>query len=327
MRVAAVLAAYGLILLVIGPRVLARAGWTSAAPRLAIAAWQALCCAVLASGVLAGLALAVPTIQVSSGLADALRACVMAVRAQYASPGGLAVSSTGFVLALGLLARCAWCLGAGLARARRARTRHLQTLAVVGRDAETAGVTVLPDQRPIAYCLPGWRHRIVLTSGALRTLDAAELDAVIAHERAHIRQRHHLAVAFTDSLAVAFPRIEAFRVAATETRRLVELAADDVAAARTERLTLAEALLAIAPSASPVAALTADGDDVAQRVRRLIAGTPALSRPLARGGAVLALLLVMAPFAVAVEPAFAATSMNLCPLASAPAHTPTGHPR
>ena len=93
MRVALVLVAYGLGLAVLAPRLLVKAAWPRRAPRLAIFAWQAVCVAVLASAVLAGLAVAVPTVSVSGGLADLLRSCVMALRAQYATPGGVAVSA------------------------------------------------------------------------------------------------------------------------------------------------------------------------------------------------------------------------------------------
>jgi Zn-dependent protease with chaperone function len=42
----------------------------------------------------------------------------------------------------------------------------------------------LEDDRPAVYCVPGSR-RIVFTSGALR-VDSGQLDAVLAHQRAHL---------------------------------------------------------------------------------------------------------------------------------------------
>jgi Zn-dependent protease with chaperone function len=306
------LAAYAGVLAVFGPRVLTRAAWTRRAPRLAVVAWQALCGAVLGAVVLAGLALAVPTVRISGDLANLLRACVMALRAQYATPGGVAASATGAVLAVAVVGRCAWCLGVAVVAARRARTRHLRALALVGTRVPSGGVTVLDDRRPAVYCLPGWRHRIVLTSAALAALAPAEVDAVIAHERAHVRGRHHLALAFSDALAAAFPRVRLFVTARAETRRLVEMAADDAACARTDPLTLAEALLAMAGAGAPAAALAAGGD-VADRVRRLITARPPLPRSLARLGLLMAGLLLAAPVALAAQPALAATSLNYCP--------------
>lgn len=217
------------------------------------------------------------------------------------------------MLAVAVAARVLWCLAGGIVSARRDRTRHRKTLALVGQVHGDIGVSVVPDGRPAAYCLPGRGHRIVLTSAALATLGSAELEAVIAHERAHVRGRHHLALAFADAMAVAFPRIGLFAAAKAETRRLVELAADDAACASTDELTLAEALLSMAGSGAPAAALAAGGD-VGDRIRRLVAGRRPLPRWTSRLGLAAAIALLALPFALAAEPAVAATSMNYCPL-------------
>jgi Zn-dependent protease with chaperone function len=314
-KIALILAVYGVVLAVVGPRLLTRAAWTARAPRLAIAAWQALCAAVVASVLLAGLVLAVPTMRISGDLATLLQACGVALRTQYATPGGAAVSATGAVLAVAVAARVLWCLGGSVASARRERTRHRQTLALVGAVHGDTGVSVVPDGRPAAYCLPGRGHRIVLTSAALAALGPSELAAVIAHERAHVRGRHHLALAFADAMAAAFPRIGVFATAKSETRRLVELAADDAACASTDELTLAEALLSMAGAGAPAAALAAGGD-VGDRIRRLIDGRRPLPRWGSRLGLVAALALFAVPFVLAAEPAFAIASMHYCPLSA-----------
>ncbi len=85
MIAAAGLLAYAALLLAAAP-VMARAGWPDRAPRLAIAAWLALAGSAIASVVLAGLALLVPTERVSSILAWLLAVCGMALRARYAHP-------------------------------------------------------------------------------------------------------------------------------------------------------------------------------------------------------------------------------------------------
>ncbi len=69
----------------------------------------------------------------------------------------------------------------------------------------------------------------------------AQLAAVLAHERAHQAGRHHLLLSLAAVPAAAFPRVPAFRMARDEVARLSELAADDAAAARSPRLTMAEA--------------------------------------------------------------------------------------
>jgi hypothetical protein len=67
---------------------MARAAWMARSPCLGVAAWQALSAGIVVAALAAGLALTVTSVLVSGGLAQLLRSCVMAVRAQYAEPGG-----------------------------------------------------------------------------------------------------------------------------------------------------------------------------------------------------------------------------------------------
>ncbi|MFF7643880.1 M48 family metalloprotease [Streptomyces canus] len=318
MRVALLLLGYAAVLGVLGPLWLSRAPWLDRAPRLGIWAWHALTITVIVSVALAGLAVAVPTLPFSGNLAAMLQACVMALRAQYAVPGGAVVAASGTVLALVLVGRIGWCLAAALVRARRARSAHAAVLALVGRHRPDLGVTVLDDDRPAAYCLPGYGHRIVLTTGTLAALEPRALDGVIAHERAHIRQRHHLVLAYAEALERAAPRVVLFRTAASETRRLVELAADDEATARSGALTLAGALVEMASAGVPAGSLAASGGHVAGRVRRLLSPRRPLRRAVVWTGALVAGAVLAVPLVLAAEPAAAATGMNACPLTDAP---------
>lgn len=79
----------------------------------------------------------------------------------------------------------------------------------------------------------------MLTTGAIGALDESQLRAVLAHERAHLRGRHHLLVTLAGALSAAFPRVPAFRVAGEQVARLAELSADDAASASAHRLTVA----------------------------------------------------------------------------------------
>src|SRR5437763_7731520 len=54
------------------------------------------------------------------------------------------------------------------------------------------GVVILPGDEPLAFSAPGRGGRIAISSGMLRTLDAEERRALLAHERAHLALRHHL---------------------------------------------------------------------------------------------------------------------------------------
>ncbi|MFF5757417.1 M56 family metallopeptidase [Streptomyces longwoodensis] len=313
MIVAAILFAYAVLLCTLAPRLLRGAGWAERAPRLGIVVWQVLGASALTAAVLAGLALTVPTVRVSADLASVLQACVMALTAQYASPGGAAAGAAGAVLALAALGRTAWCAGGALLRIRSERREHREVLDMVGRTDPVRGVVVLDHDEAAAYCLPGRHRRTVITTGALRTLDDDQLEAVLAHERAHQAERHDAVLAWAQTLARAFPRMPLFRTAEAEIARLVEMRADDVAAARSGRLTTAAALLAVAGGRAPAVALAAGGSTAARRVRRLIEPHHPLSRLRIAVGSLTAAATLALPLLVVGGPAAAATQLNYCP--------------
>ncbi|GHE75954.1 M56 family metallopeptidase [Streptomyces lavendulocolor] len=313
MIVAAVLFTYAVLLCTLAPRLLRGVQWAERAPRLGIVVWQVLGASALTAAVLAGLALSVPTVRVSTDLAELLQACVMALAAQYATPGGASAGAVGAVLALAVLGRVAWCTGAALLRIRRERRAHREVLDMVGRPDAARGVIVLDHEEPAAYCLPGRHRRTVITTGALRTLDDDRLEAVLAHERAHQAERHDAVLAWAQALARAFPRVPLFRIAEAEIARLAEMRADDVAAARSGRLTTAAALLAVAAGRAPAVALSAGGSTAARRVRRLIKPHRPLGRLRVAAGSLTAAVALALPLLVVGGPAAAATQMNYCP--------------
>jgi beta-lactamase regulating signal transducer with metallopeptidase domain len=216
-----------------------------------------------------------------------------------------------------------WCTARALAGAALASRRHQQRLGLAGRPDPRLGAVVVDHQEPVAYCLPGGRRQVVLTTGAVAALDGAQLAAVLAHERAHQRGRHHLLVALARSLAAAFPRVPAFRLAHEQVARLAELLADDAAAAAAPRLTIAEALLALAaPAPAPAGGLGAGGSATGARIRRLIAAPAPLSRAASTAGALSVAALIAFPLLTVTGPAIAASGMNYCPhppAAAAPA--------
>jgi Zn-dependent protease with chaperone function len=290
-----------LLLATAGTAALRRAGWPSRAPRLAIAAWLALTASTVGSTILAGLA----------ATTAATRAGVAAGRCYgpvhwpcapdtFSAAGVLA--GTGAVAALVLTARLTWSLIATHVTTTRERRIRLGTLALIGRADARLGVTVVEHATPAAYCVPGRRGRIVVTSGVLAALDEAQLAAVLAHERAHLRQRHHLAVTAARALTRAFGPLPPFTVARDQIAFLVELAADDAAAKGSGRLTVAESLLTLAaavPIETPVHALAAGASATGARARRLIAGTRPLGRARALLGVAVAAAVLSAPVAAA----------------------------
>jgi len=310
--VALALLGYAALLLTAAPVPLSAARWPDAAPRLAIAAWFALTGSAVASVLAGGLALMVPTVRVSADLSRLLASCVMALRAQYAHPGGAAMTGAGAVLALAVLARVSWCTFRALAGAARARRRHRLQISLVGRPDPRLGVVVVRHHEAAAYCLPGRGSRIVVTTAAMDALDESQLRAVLAHERAHLRGRHHLLVTCAAALCAAFPRVPAFRIASEQVARLAELSADDAATAAAHRLAVAGALLSLGAGV-PAAALGAAGTASADRVRRLIDGPAAISRSRAASVAVTAATVALMPLLLLAGPAASARGMNYCP--------------
>src|SRR5581483_1958744 len=157
-------------------------------------------------------------------------------------------------------------------RRRRAHHRMVVDLVGVGHDAaltqpctRTRDLRVLDVSQPLAYCLPGVRSRVVVTEGALNTLNNAEVAAILTHERAHLRARHDLVLEAFTAVHAAFPRLVRSSNALDSVRLLVELLADDAAV----RAALARALVACASGRAPSGALAAGGPSTVLRVRRL----------------------------------------------------------
>jgi Zn-dependent protease with chaperone function len=307
------LAVYAVAVAAAGTWWLPRASWPQRVPRLGIAVWQGLTVTVVASALLAGLILVIPCLRVWADWAS-LRVCVTAARAQYDSAGGAVASTAGGLLVLAAAGRLAWFTGTAVMGSRRRRVRHDEALALVGRPGPAPGVLLLEDDRPAVYCLPG-RRRIVFSTGALRRLDDHQLDAVLAHERAHLAGRHHLVILFARALRSAFPHVRVFATAASQISCLVEMAADDAATRRAHRLTLAAALLTLASARVPAGALGAGGTAGAQRIRRLIDTQSSSSRVLRT--ATSALALFAAP-AVAFSVPMLALLVMACPLGTPP---------
>lgn len=290
-----VLFGYVLVLTVAGPRVLAGAGWAERAPRLGIAAWQAMTASVLAAAALAGLSLTLPSVHLGFDLSGLVHACLAALRAQYRTPSGVVTGVCGALLAAAIIGRAAGCVLTTMLRARRLRRRHGEALILLGTFDPTLGAIVVPSEQPALYCLPGRGHRVVITSAARAALDGEQLAAALAHEQAHVRQRHDLVIAWATGLARAFPAIPLFRTAHGETARLVEMLADDQALRHHDRVALAEALLTLASPASPAVGLAAAAGGVSARVYRLIAPRPPLTRRRRTLAVSALLLLAVAP--------------------------------
>src|SRR4051794_27712216 len=183
-------------------------------------------------------------------------------------------------LGLAVLLRLLTVLLASTARTLRARhdNRVLVDL-LASPNLLLRGASVVDHDVPLAYCLPGLRPRLVLSRGTLDLLCADELQAVVAHEQAHLAQRHDLVVLLFVALAATFPAVPAVSTAQAEVALLVELMADDHAARRHDRAELARALWKIGTGGAPAGALGIAGEDALVRARRLLEPPPRLGLP------------------------------------------------
>lgn len=85
-------------------------------------------------------------------------------------------------------------------------------------------------ERPFAMSLRDCGPRIVISSSLESALDAAQLRAVIEHERAHLKWRHDLVVSVAGLAQCTLPWLPAGRAFRRSVGLLVELVADDCAA-------------------------------------------------------------------------------------------------
>ena len=313
MRLALPLFGYALAVAWWMPAPLARLTAPGLGPRLGLAAWLTAMASALAAAAAALAFLIRAAADGWNGLAEVVcrsvagHACAQTVYQSAVFELILAVIAVVAALAAGVLA---WRYGRSVQRARRQTRAHGEVARIVGRalsgdgSVVAAGVAagagrrtaavVIDAAAPVAYCLWGRPATIVLSSGALEVLDPAQLEAVLAHERAHLAGRHHLLIALTRGLAAAFPGVPLFGRGLDHVGRLSEMCADDAAARRSGRPALAGALLAMATGAAvPAGALGAMACAVSARLGRL-AEVPGRARDARYGLALAALMVALA---------------------------------
>ncbi len=291
---------------------LASARWPHRSPAAAILLWQALGLSwgLAAVGALAGLVAVHARWGVVGGVlagaAQALRdAALGSTAAALAALARLAFLMAGAAL---LILLC-WVLLAASTTVLLARRRHRVLLSLLAHgDPKVPGALVVDSPAAAAYCVPGLRSRIVISAGALALLDAAELAAVLAHERAHVRARHDLVLLPFSALGRAFPHSRLVRRAHAAVALLVEMLADDRALRHRPARELATALLRVgasgagqAPSGALAAVPAPDGETVA-RVNRLLARAPRLPAPVLALVWSTAAVLVAIPVALLLLP-------------------------
>jgi hypothetical protein len=298
----------------LGASALPRASWPRRSPAAAILLWQGLGLAsgLAAVGALIGLALPasqgglVLSVLRAGGLlrdgdvsgltrlfglaeADGAPLVVVAIR--------LACLAAGLVL----LASLCWVLLAASIAALQARRRQRALLTLLAHgDPKVPGALVVDYPSAAAYCLPGLRSRsrIVVSVGTLELLGRGELAAVLAHERAHLRERHDLVLLPFTALRRAFPKSATCTGAQRAVALLVEMLADDRALRGRPTRELVSALVRFGTAGTcpaPAGALAVAEGEVAARVSRLIQPVRPLPAVAVMAVCLAAALLVAVP--------------------------------
>jgi Zn-dependent protease with chaperone function len=222
-------------------------------------------------------------------------------------------ADAGVPSAVGIAAGALACvlLANALRRIARATAELVRAASVGRRLARTAGTTqpgselpagiiVVEDAVPDAYAVAGLPGRVIVSTGMLGALQGRERDALVAHERAHLRDRHHVYVQLAELAAAANPLLRPLR---TAVRQATERWADESAAAAVGDRSLTARALARAALARSAAvngraaasvglghstSLSAAQGQVPERVQRLL--EPAPGRGPVAASALIALL-------------------------------------
>ena len=294
------------------PIMLSRAHWSARAPATALVVWQSI---ALAGGLsIIGALLTYGLASFGDSLVHGLRAFGEMLIAG-TLPAGAEFSQM-FALSGAILLGTHLLLNLGLtfSRAELSRRRHRQLVELLSSPLpEKPGTRLIDHEAPVAYCLPGTTKSItVLSAGLMSLLDEDQLRAVVAHERAHATQRHHLVLLAFRAWRGSLPWFPIATRAQDAVAVLVEMLADDQARRVVSGKSLARSIALVASGAAGHqgaslldgdSALAADSPSAIARITRLVEPGPPLplaARALAIASAV-ALLAV--PTILLLEPA------------------------
>ena len=263
--VAAVLAALAHVV----PHRLARADWPRRSPAAGLLLWQAV-------GTTAGLLAVQAVVTVALAPAGATHASAVQAVVDGQAPTRW-WSLLAAVAAAVLVLRLVSVFTVSAVRTLRARHRNRVLVDLVAtRNPLLPGTRVVDHDLPLAYCLPGLRPRVVLSRGVLDLLREDEVRAVLAHEDAHVVQRHDLVVLPFAAFGATFPRLRPVRTASDQVALLVEMLADDRATRLHPPQVLARGLYKVGAASVPSGGLGATADGVLLRAQRLVCPPPAL---------------------------------------------------
>ncbi|WP_353827966.1 M56 family metallopeptidase [Agromyces sp. SYSU T0242] len=290
------------------PLALSRAEWPSRSPATALVLWQG-----IALG--GGLSMIGSLLAFGAAPAGSLEGAAAALLPAVAGgpiPAGFGVLHlAALTLAVGLAVHLALNLASTALRAERSRRRQHRLIDLLaGPEMSDSGARVLAHPLPAAYCVPGLRTATVITEGLVDLLDEDELRAVIAHERAHLGQFHHLVQLAFRAWHAALPWFPIANRAERSVSVLTEMLADDAARAQVGAEPLRTALLRVGTAGAPSGltegdgAAAADEDTLERRVLRLGRSGAPLEAPSRLTARLLAVGMVAVPACVIAVIAF-----------------------
>jgi len=159
-------------------------------------------------------------------------------------------------------------------------------------------ILVLDSDRAEAFTTPGFTGRIVVTTAMLAALDPRQQQALLAHERSHLRHRHPWWTIAADLAAAVNPLL---RPTATMIRHLCERWADEDPATLTSRRMVATTIIHAALLVNrqhSTAHLAATGGQIPARVRALLDPAPRTRTLPAILTAALATVMIISTMAV-----------------------------
>ncbi|WP_156094061.1 M56 family metallopeptidase [Lentzea aerocolonigenes] len=284
------------------------------APSVVIAWWFATGLSVLLTALSGVVLILVPGHGPARWLLDRVHECWSAMTHGSVPALDDVLGAFGALLIAGALTRFGLAAFRRRSEAIKLHQRQLGLLRLAARRASGDEPLMWLDHgQPLAYSVAGRPSFIVATTGLTDHLSDDQVAAVLAHERAHLRGRHHALTGLADAAASAMPFVPLMRQAPAAIRVLVEMAADSAAAAAHGAETVRSALVRVATGGSPAGALGMADNGVELRLSRLArASRP---RPWLSAGA-LAATVVAAPALPAVVGIglFAVTSTFYCPM-------------
>lgn len=225
LAVSAVLGTLALALAWPVPMALSRAAWPARSPAAALALWQGIALA-------GGLSMIGCLLAFGSAPEGSLPATLVALAPHVVSgplPAGFGVAQlAALTLAVAVTILLVLNLALVAVRAERERRRQHQLIDLLSDPMPGEPRTrVLAHPVPLAYCVPGIRTATVLTDGLIDALAPDELGAVIAHERTHLDQLHHLVRLAFRAWHSALPWFPIANRAERAVVSLTEMLADD----------------------------------------------------------------------------------------------------